>query len=149
VVTAAERTNALLVTLENVYGYGQTGGKPMTEDPPLAATTVKGRARAGTTQELQAAAAGGRVQIEIGRASDFFGAGVTSSTLGERVFANALAGRPVDFIGNPELVHTYSYVPDIAAGLGHARHRRTVCGSGVVSARPTDGHHPGIPGSPC
>jgi nucleoside-diphosphate-sugar epimerase len=117
VMTAAERTNALLVTLENVYGYGPTGGKPMTEDLPLAATTVKGRARAAMTQELQAAAAAGRVQIAIGRASDFFGAGVTGSMVGERVFGNAVAGRPVDFIGNPALLHTYSYVPDIAAGL--------------------------------
>jgi hypothetical protein len=50
--------------------------------------------------------------------SDFFGAGVTQgSTLGERVFGNALAGRRADFIGNPDLPHTYSYVPDIAAGL--------------------------------
>jgi hypothetical protein len=39
------------------------------------------------------------------------------STLGERVFGNALAGRRADFIGNPDLPHTYSYVPDIAAGL--------------------------------
>ena len=43
VLTAAERTGALLVSLENVYGYGPTGGKPMTEDLPLPATTVKGR----------------------------------------------------------------------------------------------------------
>jgi len=53
-----------------------------------------------------------------GRASDFFGAGITTgTTLGERVFANAVAGKRADFIGNPDLPHTYSYVPDIAAGL--------------------------------
>ena len=69
------------------------------------------------TQELLAARDAGRVHIAIGRASDFFGAGVTESTLGERIFANALAGRRADFIGNPDLPHTYSYVPDIAAGL--------------------------------
>jgi nucleoside-diphosphate-sugar epimerase len=68
--------------------------------------------------ELLAAADAGRVRIAIGRASDFFGAGVTQgSTLGERVFGNALAGRRADFIGRPDLPHTYSYVPDIAAGL--------------------------------
>jgi nucleoside-diphosphate-sugar epimerase len=117
-LAAAERAGALLVTLENLYGYGPTGGRPMTEDLPLAATTVKGRTRAAMTGELLAAAAAGRVRIAIGRASDFFGAGVTEgSTLGRRVFANALAGRRADFIGNPELPHTYSYVPDIAAGL--------------------------------
>jgi nucleoside-diphosphate-sugar epimerase len=118
VLTAAERAGALLVSLENLYGYGPAGGKPMTEDLPLAATTVKGRTRAAMTGELLAAATAGRVRIAIGRASDFFGAGVTDgSTLGERIFGNALAGRRADFIGNPELLHTYSYVPDIAAGL--------------------------------
>ena len=117
VLSAAERNGALLVTLENVYGYGPTGGKPMTEGLPLAATTVKGRTRAAMTQELLAAADAGRVRIAIGRASDFFGAGATESSLGERVFGNAVAGKRADFIGNPDLPHTYSYIPDIAAGL--------------------------------
>lgn len=117
VLTAAERAQARLVSLENVYGYGPTGGARLTEDLPAAATTVKGRARVAMTRELLDAQAAGRVQIAIGRASDFFGAGVTASTLGERVFANAVAGKRVDFLGNPELPHTYSYVPDVAAGL--------------------------------
>jgi nucleoside-diphosphate-sugar epimerase len=90
----------------------------MTEDLPLVATTVKGRTRAAMTRELLDARDAGRVHIAIGRASDFFGAGVTEgSTLGERIFGNALAGKRADFIGNPELPHTYSYVPDIARGL--------------------------------
>jgi nucleoside-diphosphate-sugar epimerase len=117
VLAAAERTGALLVTLENLYAYGPAGGQPMTEDLPLAATTSKGRARAAMTAELLAAAAAGRVRVAIGRASDFFGAGATQSTLGERVFGNAVAGKRADFIGHPGLPHTYSYVPDIAAGL--------------------------------
>ena len=117
VLTAAERNSALLVSLENLYGYGPTAGKPMTEDLPLAATTIKGRTRAAMTQELLDAAEAGRVRIAIGRASDFFGAGATESSLGERVFANAVAGKRADFIGNPDLPHTYSYIPDIAAGL--------------------------------
>jgi nucleoside-diphosphate-sugar epimerase len=118
VLGAAERTGALLVTLENLYGYGPAGGQPMTENLPLAAAGVKGRARAAMTAELLAAAGAGRVRIAIGRASDFFGPGVTAgSALGDRVFGNALAGRRADVIGNPALRHTYSYVPDIAAGL--------------------------------
>ncbi len=117
VVAAAERTDALLVTLENVYGYGPTDGSPLTEDLPLAATTIKGQARATMTRELLAASDAGRIRIAIGRASDFFGAGVTQSTLGERVFGKAVAGKRADFIGDPDLLHTYSYVPDIARGL--------------------------------
>ena len=116
-LAAAEHAGALLVTLENVYAYGPAGGKPMTEDLPLAATTSKGRTRAAMTAELLAASAAGRVRAAIGRASDFFGAGATESTLGQRVFGNAVAGKRADFIGRPDLPHTYSYVPDIAAGL--------------------------------
>ena len=77
VIAAAEQSGALLVTLENLYGYGPVGGKAMTEDLPLAATSVKGRTRAAMTAELLAAAEAGRVRFSIGRASDFFGAGVT------------------------------------------------------------------------
>jgi nucleoside-diphosphate-sugar epimerase len=117
VLTAAERTGALLVSFENVYAYGPTGGKPMTEELPLQATTVKGRTRAAMTRELLDAAEAGRVRIAIGRASDFFGPGVTESTLGERFFAKAVSAQRADFIGNPDLLHTYSYVPDIATGL--------------------------------
>jgi nucleoside-diphosphate-sugar epimerase len=117
VLTAAERHGALMVSLENLYGYGPTAGKPMTEDLPLSATTVKGRTRAAMTHELLAAADAGRIRVAIGRASDFFGAGVIESALGERVFANALAGKRADFIGDADLPHTYSYVPDVAAGL--------------------------------
>jgi uncharacterized protein YbjT (DUF2867 family) len=117
VLAAAEQNSALLVSLENVYAYGPIDGKPITEDLPLVATTDKGRARAVMTEELLAASDAGRVRIAIGRASDFFGAGVTESTLGERVFANALEGKRADFLGDPDLPHTYSYVPDIAVGL--------------------------------
>ena len=54
VLAAAERADALLVTLENIYAYGPTGGQAMTEDLPLAATTSKGRTRAAMTAELLA-----------------------------------------------------------------------------------------------
>lgn len=117
ILQAAQQTNALLVSLENVYGYGSTRGTPLTETLPLAATTTKGRTRAAMTRELMAAHEAGRVQIAIGRASDFFGPGVTETTLGERFFGNAVSGRKVDLLGDPDLPHTYSYVPDIAAGL--------------------------------
>jgi nucleoside-diphosphate-sugar epimerase len=136
VLSAAERNGALLVSLENVYGYGPTAGKPMTEDLPLAAKTVKGRTRAAMTQELLGAAEAGRVRIAIGRASDFFGAGVTETTLGERVFANAVAGKRADFLGNPDLPHTYSYVPDVAAGLATlGTDERAIGGCGTCRAR--------------
>jgi nucleoside-diphosphate-sugar epimerase len=37
--------------------------------------------------------------------------------LGDRVVPAALAGRPAQVIGNPDLPHTYTYVPDIGEAL--------------------------------
>ena len=97
------------------------------------------------TRELLAAAQAGRVRIAIGRASDFFGAGVTESTLGKRVFANAVAGKRADFIGNPDLPHTYSYVPDIAAGLATLGTDERAVGQVWHLPGPETGHHPSTP----
>jgi len=117
VLHAAERAGAVLVSLENLYGYGATDGKPMTEDHPLVATSPKGRTRASMARQLLEAGDAGRVPVVIGRASDFFGAGVTTSALGEQVFGKALAGKRATVIGHPDQPHTYSYVPDMVAGL--------------------------------
>ncbi|NNN03018.1 MAG: NAD-dependent epimerase/dehydratase family protein [Acidimicrobiaceae bacterium] len=117
VIAAAQQTGALLVSLENVYGYGPTDGRAMTEELALHSTTTKGRARAAMTEQLFRYSDAGRIRMTIGRAADFFGAGVTDSTLGERVFAHAVGKKKADFVGNPRLLHTYSYVPDIARGL--------------------------------
>ena len=80
-LAATERTSTLPVAVQNLYGYGPTWGTPMTEDLPLAATTVKGRTRAAMTGELLAAAGAGRVRLAIGQASDFFGPGVAQGSV--------------------------------------------------------------------
>ncbi len=68
-------------------------------------------------QELLAAHARGVVRVAIGRASDFFGPGVLDSAAGDRIFAHAVAGKPAQVAGNPDLPHTYTYVPDIGRAL--------------------------------
>ena len=117
VLAAAEEASARLVAMENVYMYGPTGGRPLTEDLPYAATTRKGATRARMATDLLEAHREGRVEVAIGRASDFFGPGVRDSAVGERAFYAALAGKPVQVMGDPELPHTYSYVPDIGRAL--------------------------------
>ena len=117
VLTAAKSVGARLVVLENLYGYGPVHGQELTESLPLAATSAKGRTRAAMTDELLAAHASGWVEVAVGRASDYFGPGATRSALGETVFATALTGRTAQVMGNPDLPHSYSYTPDVAAGL--------------------------------
>lgn len=117
VLAAAEQTGAKLVVMDNVYMYGPTGGKPLTEGLPYLATNRKGRCRATMAQQLLDAHAAGRARVAIGRASDFFGPGALESAAGERVFATAIQGKKVQVLGDPETPHTYTYIPDIARGL--------------------------------
>jgi nucleoside-diphosphate-sugar epimerase len=68
--------------------------------------------------ELLAAHYAGRVEVAIGRASDYFGPnGGAQSNLGDRVFPAALAGKTATVLGDPDQPHTYTYIPDIGEGL--------------------------------
>jgi nucleoside-diphosphate-sugar epimerase len=118
VLAAAQATGARLVSMENVYMYGRPGGQPLTETHPYAADTKKGQLRARMARELLAAHQAGRVQVAVGRASDYFGPrGGAQSNLGDRVFPAALAGKTATVMGDPDQPHTYTYIPDIGEGL--------------------------------
>jgi nucleoside-diphosphate-sugar epimerase len=118
VLAAAQATGARLVSMENVYMYGRPGGQPLTETHPYAAHTRKGQLRARMARELLAAHQAGRVQVVIGRASDYFGpGGGAQSPLGDRVVPPALEGRTATVLGDPDQPHTYTYIPDIGEGL--------------------------------
>jgi nucleoside-diphosphate-sugar epimerase len=118
VLAAAQATGARLVSMENVYMYGRPNGQPLTETRPYAAHTKKGKLRARMARELLAAHQAGRVQVAVGRASDYFGPrGGVQSNLGDRVFPAALAGKTATVMGDPDQPHTYTYIPDIGEGL--------------------------------
>ena len=69
-------------------------------------------------RELLAAHHAGRVEVAIGRASDYFGPrGGAQSNLGDRLFPAALAGKTASVLGDPDQPHTYTYIPDIGEGL--------------------------------
>jgi nucleoside-diphosphate-sugar epimerase len=118
VLAAAEATGARLVSMENVYMYGRPDGRLLTEDREYAAHTTKGRLRGRMARDLLAAHDAGRVQVAIGRASDYFGPrGGAQSNLGDRLFPAALAGKTASVLGDPDQPHTYTYIPDIGEGL--------------------------------
>ncbi len=118
VLAAAEAAGARLVSMENVYTYGRPAGRVLTEDLPDGAHTRKGQLRGRMARELLGAHDAGRVEVAIGRASDYFGPrGGAQSNLGDRVFPAALAGTTAGVLGDPDQPHTYTYIPDIGEGL--------------------------------
>jgi nucleoside-diphosphate-sugar epimerase len=93
-IAAAQAAGARLVVMDNVYMYGRANGRPFTEDRAADAHTRKGRVRAAMARDLMAAHDAGRVQVTVGRASDFFGprAG-EQSLIGDWVIPPALASQ--------------------------------------------------------
>lgn len=117
VLAGAQAAGARLVVLDNLYAYGPIHGRDLVETLQAHPTSAKASTRAAMTTELLEAHRTGRVEVAIGRASDYFGPGATHSALGETVFATALTGRTAQVMGDLDQPHSYSYTPDVAAGL--------------------------------
>lgn len=117
VIEGVARSGAKLVFGDNLYMYGPTAGQPLHENLPYAAATRKGKARAQVANLLLAAHKAGKLQVTIGRASDFYGPRVTDSMAGEMLFEAALHGKTVNLTGNLNLPHTLTYIRDFARAL--------------------------------
>jgi nucleoside-diphosphate-sugar epimerase len=113
-LTAAERTGAVLATVGNLYGYGPVQG-PMTEETPLARTGTKGRIRSQMWADALAAHRAGRARVTEVRGSDYVGVGGTS--LAMMVLPRVLAGRRVFLPVDWDAPHTWTYIPDVARTL--------------------------------
>jgi nucleoside-diphosphate-sugar epimerase len=117
IVEGTASAGAKLVYADNLYAYG-AADRPMTEDLPLNAATKKGRLRAGIAQSLMSAHNAGTVRVAIGRGSDFFGPFATDAAMmGSRVFGRALAGKSAQAIGDPDRLHTYTFIDDFGKAL--------------------------------
>jgi len=112
-VAACKATGARMVFIDNLYMYGpQTA--PLVETMPLADYGWKPAARSGTTRIWMDAAAAGEARAAALRAPDFYGPGVGQSYLGDTSIGKLARGKPAVFVGSPDVLHDYAYVPDIA-----------------------------------
>lgn len=111
-------SGAKLVLVENLYMYGETNGKPMTEDMPYNSHTRKGKVRGELSKAAFAAHRAGKLRVTAGRGSDFFGAwGLTTAAMGGRTFYPMLQGKSASLVGNIDLPHTHTYVKDFGRAL--------------------------------
>ena len=116
-IAAAGGAGARLVVLDNLYMLGRPNGRPMNEDTPVNPCSRKGEIRARAAERLLDAHRKGQVVAVAGRASDFYGPRGTLTYLGDFFWKRALAGKEVWLPVDPDAVHTYHYIPDVAAGL--------------------------------
>ncbi len=118
IVDGLTGSDAKLVIVENLYMYGESNGKPMTEDLPHNAHTRKGKTRSEMSRAAFEAHKAGKVRVTAGRGSDFFGPwGLGTAAMGERTFHPMIAGKAAGLVGNIDVPHTHTYIPDFGKAL--------------------------------
>jgi nucleoside-diphosphate-sugar epimerase len=117
VIEGVTKSGAKLVIVENLYMYGSTDGKPLTENTPHLAVSHKGRTRSAMSKAAIEAHQTGRITLSIGRGSDYFGPWGVTALMGERCFYPLLKGKAAQLIGNVDLPHTQTYIRDFGRAL--------------------------------
>ncbi|MEZ5184349.1 MAG: NAD-dependent epimerase/dehydratase family protein [Candidatus Nanopelagicales bacterium] len=128
-IAAAEASDAVLVTLNNLYGYGPVN-RPMTEDLPMVGHTRKGAVRADMWHQALAAHEKGRIRMTEVRASDYIGEAGDQTNFGDRVIPKLRAGKALTLMGRTDQPHTWTYTGDAARLLS------TVAGDERAWGRP-------------
>jgi nucleoside-diphosphate-sugar epimerase len=119
VLNACVRHGTRLLFFDNVYAYGAVHG-PMTEQTPFNPCSRKGAVRARIATTLLDAMHAGQIRAQIVRAADFYypgSAGSSASLLNSVVFDRLRAGQSAQWLGSPDVVHSFTYTPDIGRSL--------------------------------
>lgn len=127
IIEGVARSGAKLIAAENLYMYGQVSG-PIHEDLPYQPHTRKGRVRAALAEQLAEAHRSGKLRTAAARGSDFYGPGVRSAALGERVFGPALRGKAAQATGRLDQPHSYTYIGDFGAAMATLGERDAALG---------------------
>lgn len=112
-LTAAERSGAVLATACNLYGYGPVNG-PITEARPLAATHPKLRIRADMWRDALAAHQAHRIRATEVRGSDYIEANSIFSLV---LTKPLLAGKRAYVPAALDAPHSWTSVYDVARTL--------------------------------
>ncbi|OWY22197.1 NAD-dependent dehydratase [Sphingobacteriales bacterium UPWRP_1] len=118
ILKVAAENGVKLVAAENLYMYGNTNGKPMTEATPYNPCSKKGKIRTEMTNALFAAYKRVDAEVAAVRGSDFFGPWEPIN--GDMIFKAALQHKTINMLGNLEQPHTFTYVKDFGKALAIA-----------------------------
>jgi len=116
ILRGAASARVPLVWGDNMYAYGRTAA-PRTEETPYATFTRKGRVRARLADQIWEAHGAGHLQATIVRAADFYGPGARLSTAGDFIFEKLLAGKPAQWLGDPDVPHAFTHIDDFASAM--------------------------------
>jgi nucleoside-diphosphate-sugar epimerase len=89
----------------------------MTETSPNLATGSKGKLRGQLADDVLSAHREGKIRAVVLRASDFYGPFVEGALLGMPALRAIRDGKAVNVLGNPDALHSFTYMADVARAL--------------------------------
>jgi len=119
-IAAARDSGALLMVPGNVYNFGRELPERLTLDTPERGDLPKARLRIEV--EARLAATPGLDSVVI-RAGDFFGGSQKGSWFDVSMASRIKSGKFV-YPGEPELMHAWAYLPDLAQAFVRVAERR-------------------------
>jgi nucleoside-diphosphate-sugar epimerase len=112
-LTAAERSGAVLAVTSNLYGYGPVNG-PITDLTPLAATHPKLRLRADMWREALARHQSGRLRVTEVRSSDY----IEANSIFSLILAKPIRAGKTVLVPSPlDVPHSWTAISDAARTL--------------------------------
>jgi len=107
VIQTVKMYNLKLAYVDNIYAYGRSVGKKMTEDMPKNPHTKKGKIRL----QLENMIKNSEITYTIAHFPDFYGPNADNTTLNTTISA-VINNKKAMFLGNPKLAREYIYLPD-------------------------------------
>lgn len=105
------------IFFDNVYMYGLVDGA-MTEDTPHNPRSKKGEIRAMIADKIMQGVKQGNITASIARSADFYGPAADNTSVLNIMVINKLAqGQAANWIGNDQVPHSYTFIPDAAKAL--------------------------------
>lgn len=119
VIAAAKASGATVILPGNIYVFGKDSGPILDETTPHAATNPLGRIRV----EMEAAYRAAGVKTILLRAGDFIDTEASGNWFDMMIAAKAANGRMVS-PGDPQAMHSWAYLPDLARAAVELAERR-------------------------
>lgn len=117
VIDACSEGGIPLIFFDNVYMYGLVNG-PMTEETPYNPGSKKGMVRAAIANQIMDSVKQGKLTATIARSADFYGPAADKTGILNIMVINKLAkGQKANWIGNDQVTHSYTFVPDAGKAL--------------------------------
>jgi nucleoside-diphosphate-sugar epimerase len=116
ILRTVEAVGAKLVFADNLYMYDSSRGA-INEQSAQNPISKKGAIRKQLGEQMLEWHRTGRVEVAIGRGSDYYGPGVQGSSAGADFFQRILDGKPAQWAGRADQPHAFTFIDDFARAL--------------------------------